>query len=309
MDAAGPREARDALALKSTLLMRPLAALLGNPHKLAGFLGLHDGRMWKRAADGTVSFSENPIELLVQLYHFLHLDPDPERAPSQTIWDHDQRILDDALSFYGELSERLGTKSWAELCEQLEREAPPKAFAEHAGLWSRARAAHAGFQLGMELLLIVPRAGQAADFFDLTVAPDLSVSYPEACLDAGKRAALQRKLAPPPPASSDEVVTPMGGHFYSREAPHLAPLVEEGSRFEAGEPLFVIEVMKMFNKISVPYSGRVTKVLLHDSDGTIVKKGQPILKIEPDERVVIESPETIAERRRQVTARLLGAGS
>jgi pyruvate/2-oxoglutarate dehydrogenase complex dihydrolipoamide acyltransferase (E2) component len=83
--------------------------------------------------------------------------------------------------------------------------------------------------------------------------------------------------------------------------------VEEGSRFEAGQPLFVIEVMKMFNKISVPYSGRVIKVLLHDSDGTIVKKGQPILKIEPDERVVIESPETIAERRRQVTARLLGA--
>jgi hypothetical protein len=48
-------------------------------------------------------------------------------------------------------------------------------------------------------------------------------------------------------------------------------------------------------------------VLLPDADGTIVKKGQAILKIEPDERVVVESPEAVAARRREVTAALLSA--
>jgi pyruvate/2-oxoglutarate dehydrogenase complex dihydrolipoamide acyltransferase (E2) component len=78
-------------------------------------------------------------------------------------------------------------------------------------------------------------------------------------------------------------------------------------RFEAGQPLFVIEVMKMFNRVSVPFSGRVIEVLLSDADGTIVQKGQPILKIEPDERVVLESPEAVAARRRTVTEALLAA--
>ena len=41
----------------------------------------------------------------------------------------------------------------------------------------------------------------------------------------------------------------MGGTFYAREAPHLPPLVDEGDHFEAGQPLFIIEVMKMFNKV------------------------------------------------------------
>jgi len=168
------------------------------------------------------------------------------------------------------------------------------------------RAAHAGFQVGTELLLLLPRLGDVAQFLDIEVLPDLTVRFPEAFVDRTKSAALHRHLAPPPAASSDEIVTPMGGHFYSREAPHLPPLVGEGTRFEAGQPLFVIEVMKMFNKVSVPFSGRVTKLLLHDADGTIVKKGQPILKIEPDERVVVESADAIAARRKATTERLLG---
>jgi hypothetical protein len=41
--------------------------------------------------------------------------------------------------------------------------------------------------------------------------------------------------------------------------------------------------------------------VLVDTDGSIIRKGQPIFKISPDERVVVESPEDIAARRREVT--------
>ena len=97
----------------------------------------------------------------------------------------------------------------------------------------------------------------------------------------------------------------MGGTFYAREAPHLPLLVEEGQHFEAGQPLFIIEVMKMFNKVSVPFSGTVTKNLMEGQDGKVVAKGQPIFKIEPDERVEVESPEEIAKRRREATLALM----
>ena len=97
----------------------------------------------------------------------------------------------------------------------------------------------------------------------------------------------------------------MGGTFYSREAPHLPPLIEEGQHFEAGQPLFVIEVMKMFNKVAAPYPGTVTQNLMADRDGSIVKKGERVFAIEPDERRELESDEALARRRREATLALL----
>ena len=97
----------------------------------------------------------------------------------------------------------------------------------------------------------------------------------------------------------------MGGTFYAREAPHLPLLIEEGEHFEAGQPLFVIEVMKMFNKVSVPFSGTLVESLMKGKDGTVVSKGQLLFRIEPDERIEEESPEAIAERVRETTRSLL----
>jgi acetyl/propionyl-CoA carboxylase alpha subunit len=295
---------RQVLALKKTLITRPLARILARPHALAGFLGLHSGRYFLQEG-GRVELVVNPIDVLRDLYHFLNLDARAGQPASEMIWDHDQRILDDAHSFYHELQQRLGTATYPQLVKQLAHAQAPEAFAADPALWEAVRASHAGFQLGMELLLLLPRVGEAADFFSVKVNDDLSVSFPEYCRDSESRSEHQRRLAPPPLASSDEIVTPMGGHYFSREAPHLQPLIEEGGRFKAGQPLFVIEVMKMFNQIAAPFSGRVTQVLLRDADGEIVKKGQLIMKVEPDERLIEESPESIAARRRSATERLL----
>jgi biotin carboxyl carrier protein len=97
----------------------------------------------------------------------------------------------------------------------------------------------------------------------------------------------------------------MGGAFFAREAPHLPILVGEGEHFEAGQPLFIIEVMKMFNKVLAPFSGTLSENLMKDCDGKIVSKGQVMFKIEPDERIVEESEVEISARRRKVTLGLL----
>jgi biotin carboxyl carrier protein len=109
---------------------------------------------------------------------------------------------------------------------------------------------------------------------------------------------MKKELAPPPVARSDEIVAAMGGTYWDREAPQLPPFVEIGRRVEKGQPLYIIEVMKMFNKIYAPYSGRVIEIIMHDN-GVTVRKGQPLFRIEPDEKVVAEDP---AERTRRIRA-------
>mgnify|MGYP000901765993 CR=1 FL=1 len=119
-----------------------------------------------------------------------------------------------------------------------------------------------------------------------------------------QQAAMAKVLVPPPLARSDEILSESGGMFYSRETPAHEVYVREGDHFNAGDPLFIVEVMKMFNKVYAPFSGTIDKVLV-DTDGTIIKKGQAIFKITPDEILVEESPEDIAARRKQATNQFL----
>jgi acetyl/propionyl-CoA carboxylase alpha subunit len=297
------KEARDTLALKQTLYLRPLERLLDNPHLLAGFYGRWAGRLFKHSGK-RFEFVGNPLDTLRELYHYLALEKRPGKPAAETIWDHDELILNNAKAFYDSLGEKLGTADWTKLSAALSGAAPSGIDAE---LWKKAQASHRGFQLGVEILLLPATLAHEAKFDQIRVDEKLEVVFPEHLNDSKRRSELHKQLAPAPLASSDEIVTPMGGHFYAREAPHLPPLASEGMHFQAGQPLFVIEVMKMFNKVSVPFSGTITKLLMPESlDSKIVAKGQAIFKIEPDHKRVEESPEEIASRRRALTTKLLG---
>ncbi len=115
---------------------------------------------------------------------------------------------------------------------------------------------------------------------------------------------MAKALAPPPVAKSDEIVAASGGMFYGREAPDAPLYVQAGDHFEAGDPLYIVEVMKMFNKVYAPFAGVVDEVLV-EGDGVIISKGQPLFKVSPDEQVIIEPEETVAARRRAHTHDLM----
>jgi acetyl/propionyl-CoA carboxylase alpha subunit len=284
-----PVEARRLLAEKETLLERPLRRLLANPHGLGGFLGRYDGELWRTEERRTV-FAANPVRVLERLYHFLDLEERPEKPPSEKIWDHDQELLQAALAFYAEVERRTSVSDLTGLTALFAGKPNAKLVAGDAELWARCQAAHRGHQLGLELLLLLPKIGLRSGFSELAIDDEL------------------QPVVPAPAAAADEIVTPMGGTFYAREAPQLPPLVEEGDHFEVGQALFVIEVMKMFNKVLAPFSGTVVESLMRDQDGRVVKKGQVIFRIEPDERISSESPESIAARRQATTLALLGGG-
>ncbi|RQW77867.1 MAG: acetyl-CoA carboxylase biotin carboxyl carrier protein subunit, partial [Geobacter sp.] len=74
-----------------------------------------------------------------------------------------------------------------------------------------------------------------------------------------------------------------------------------------GQPLYIIEVMKMFNKINAPFSGTIDKILIQGGDGTIVQKGQPLFKVTPDEVFVEVNPEEIEREKRARTSEYLKA--
>jgi biotin carboxyl carrier protein len=118
---------------------------------------------------------------------------------------------------------------------------------------------------------------------------------------------MKKVLAPPPATKANEIVAASGGMFYAQEAPHLPPFVTVGSHFKAGDPLYIIEVMKMFNKVHAPFAGTIDKVLMQGGEGTIVRKGQPLFAVKPDEQIVEESPADRQNRRREATASYLGS--
>ena len=143
-------------------------------------------------------------------------------------------------------------------------------------------------------------------FFDLKVNEDLSVHIPESLFDDELQVQMAKVLVPPPTAKSDEILAPTGGMFYSCEAPGMPPLIEQGAHFDAGQPLYIIEVMKMFNKVNAPFSGTVDKILVED-DGAIISKGQVLFKITPDEKAVVEAPEVITARIEAQTSEFLNS--
>lgn len=299
------KSAREALTAQETLLLRPLGRLLADAHALTGFLGRHDGRLWQRDGD-RVEFIENPIVFLRELYHYLDMETTPGKPASEMIWEHDDALLQDALDFYARVAEAFGTEDWKTIDERLRGGPDAALVGDDASLWEACQAAHRGYQVGVPLLLMIPRLGMRSELLDITVNDELEPVFPARFLDEEIQETLRRALAPPPVASANEIVTPMGGTFYAREAPHLPILVDVGDHFEEGQPLFIIEVMKMFNKVLAPFAGTITKSLMPDADGTVVAAGQRIFEIEPDEVVVVESEADIAARREKVTKDLLG---
>ena len=112
---------------------------------------------------------------------------------------------------------------------------------------------------------------------------------------------MKKVLVPPPATKADEVVTPGGGMYYGQEAPGMPPFVTEGMHFDKGQPLFILEVMKMFNKVPAPFAGTIDKIIIEGGDGTIVQKGQPLFKVTPDEKFVEVDPKALAKQKRTVT--------
>ena len=71
----------------------------------------------------------------------------------------------------------------------------------------------------------------------------------------------------------------MIGTFYRATSPESPPFVSVGDVIKEGDPLCVIEAMKLFNEIESEISGKIVKVLVDDS--TPIEFDQALFLVDP----------------------------
>ncbi|MCA0177611.1 MAG: acetyl-CoA carboxylase biotin carboxyl carrier protein [Proteobacteria bacterium] len=83
--------------------------------------------------------------------------------------------------------------------------------------------------------------------------------------------------AEPEEPTGQVVKSPMVGTFYAASSPGAKALVEVGQVVKVGQPLCIIEAMKIMNEIECEFDGTVTQVLA--TNGQPVEFGQPLFVI------------------------------
>lgn len=80
-----------------------------------------------------------------------------------------------------------------------------------------------------------------------------------------------------PAIQGHAVKAPMVGTFYRSPNPGASPFVEVGQSVKEGDPLCIIEAMKLLNEIEAEKSGVIKEILVEN--GEPVEYGQPLFVI------------------------------
>lgn len=75
------------------------------------------------------------------------------------------------------------------------------------------------------------------------------------------------------------IKSPMIGTFYRSSSPDKDPFIQVGDTVQKGNPVCIIEAMKLFNEIESEISGKIVKVLVDDASP--VEYDQPLFLVDP----------------------------
>ena len=78
--------------------------------------------------------------------------------------------------------------------------------------------------------------------------------------------------------SGHVVKSPMVGTFYRSASPGSKPFAEVGAAIKEGDPICIVEAMKIMNEIDSDKTGTITKIMCEN--GQAVEFGQPLFVIE-----------------------------
>lgn len=131
-----------------------------------------------------------------------------------------------------------------------------------------------------EVKLVVRRngaAGASAPVRELSTPATVSTAAPASARPAPTTAAPVPRIE----AGADQsvITAPMVGTFYRAPSPDAPPFVEIGSVVRKGQPVCLIEVMKLFTTINAEHDGHVVEI--GAENGELVEFGQTLFVIEP----------------------------
>ena len=111
------------------------------------------------------------------------------------------------------------------------------------------------------------------------VAPPLMQAPPYVAPTAAPALAAAAAPAAEPEAPAGHVVkAPMVGTFYRTASPGAKAFVEVGAQVNEGDPVCIIEAMKIMNEIDADKAGTISSILCEN--GQAVEFGQPLFVIE-----------------------------
>ena len=127
----------------------------------------------------------------------------------------------------------------------------------------------------LRVRLARPRALAAAT--GLPAAPAAAA----AGLPASPAPSLERGASPfgAPATGMRHVTAPLTGVWYTAPSPGARPYVRVGDEVAVGQVVGLIEAMKLFNEIKADAAGTIVRLLAET--GTLVKRQQPLLEIDP----------------------------
>jgi acetyl-CoA carboxylase biotin carboxyl carrier protein len=104
-------------------------------------------------------------------------------------------------------------------------------------------------------------------------APAVAAPPPAAAAN-GAAPVAEQSLA----AHAGAVKAPMVGTVYLSPQPEAPPFAKLGDMIAAGQPLLIIEAMKVMNQIRAPRAGRLAQILVED--GAPVEYGEVVMVLE-----------------------------
>ena len=120
----------------------------------------------------------------------------------------------------------------------------------------------------------IVKAGAAAPMAMPMAAAPMAMPTPAAVPIAAAPPVAEPAAAP----TGHVVKSPMVGTFYRSASPGSKAFVEIGSSIKEGEPVCIIEAMKIMNEIEADCSGKILQILCEN--GQAVEFGQPLFIVE-----------------------------
>jgi acetyl-CoA carboxylase biotin carboxyl carrier protein len=112
----------------------------------------------------------------------------------------------------------------------------------------------------------------------LAAAPVAAMAPSAAALAAQAALAAAAAAEPPAPPAGKVIKSPMVGTFYRSSSPGAKAFVELGDPVKEGQPVCIIEAMKIMNEIEADCEGKVIRMLCEN--GQAVEFGQPLFIVE-----------------------------
>ena len=114
----------------------------------------------------------------------------------------------------------------------------------------------------------------------VSVAPQMMMQPAQVQQAAAPVAAAAQAAAPAADAapSGHLMRSPMVGSFYRSSSPEAKPFVEVGQHVNVGDPLCIVEAMKMMNQIESDKAGVIKAILVEN--GQAVEFDEPLFIIE-----------------------------